>query len=134
MSKKTKILSILLIVLCCMLQFVVIPAAVTEGNYSKTLPNWQEKVELISGTNASASPARTYMSFTGGTANYIYVQTQFRGSGAAVTDGWQELQKTSDDYYYSIWYNSSLGAGTALKVMAYQRNVLSKTASGYIYI
>lgn len=131
MTKKSKILTVILLVFCCALQFIIISGAATEGSYSKTLPNWQEKVTLISGTNASATPARTYMTFSGGSANYIYVQVQL-SSGTAVSSGWTELSQSSD--YRSIYYTSTLGAGTSLKVVAYQKNILDKTASGYIYI
>ena len=131
MTKKAKTLTVVLLVLCFMLQFVMISGAVTEGSYSKTLPNWQTKVELISGTNAAEYTKKAYMTFSGGTANYIYVQVQL-GSGTAVSSGWLELSKSDD--YRSVNYTSTLGAGTDLKIVAYQKHVKDKTASGYIYI
>lgn len=131
MTKISKMFTVILLVLCCMLQFIMISGAVTEGNYNKTLPNWQEKVELISGTNAAEYTKKAYMTFSGGTANYIYVQVQL-SSGTAVSSGWMELSKSPD--YRSVFYTSTLGAGTALKIVGYQKNIANKTASGYIYI
>lgn len=131
MTKRGKILSVLLVVLICVLQFSLASVALTEGSYNVTLPNLQRKVVLISGTNADSDPARTYMTFSGGTANYIYVQVQL-ASGTAVSNGWMELPKSS--YYQSVPYNTVVGAGTSLNVVGYQKNVVSKTASGYIYI
>lgn len=132
MTKKTKAFTLICVISCILMQFTILSSGVTEGGYSKTLPNMQEKVILISGTNATSTPARTYMTFSGGTANKIYVQTQRTSDNTAVTSGWKELSLSS--YYQSIDFLTTLNPGTGLKVVAYQKNVLNKTASGYIYI
>lgn len=133
MSKKVKVFSVGFVALCLILQIFLVSSAVTEGSYSVFMPNNQEKVQLISGTNASSQTPRTYMSFTGGSANYIYVQTQLdKVEITPVTSGWMKLEKS--DSFYSIYYTSSQPAGTRLRVMGYQKNIFGKTASGFIYI
>lgn len=131
MSKKSKITTVILLVVCCMFQFVMFSGAATEGGYNETLPKWRERVTLISGTNAASYTQKASMTFSGGTANRIYVQVQLP-SGSAVSSGWLEISKSGD--YRSVNYTSTIGAGTKLKIVAYQKNIQDKTATGYIYI
>lgn len=131
MSKKTKILTVILLAVCLMFQFVMASGAATKGQYNVTLSNWQGKEVLLSGTNGSDYTEYAKISFTGGTANYIYVQVQLP-SGSAVSSGWTKLSRSTD--YYAISYTSTIGAGTAMQMVGYQKNIEAKTASGYIYL
>lgn len=133
MNRKTKILTVVLLAVCLMFQLVVASGAatVTEAEYNKTLPNWQEKIVLLDGKNDSKHTKKAEISFTGGTANYIYVQVQLT-SGSAVSSGWTKLSRSTD--FYNIAYASTIGSGTAMQVVGYQKNVEAKTASGYIFL
>lgn len=105
-------------------------AATTEGSFNVTLKNLQRKETLITGENASTGQY-SKAKVTGGTVNSVYMQTQLSSSGSAVS-AYTEVPRNSR--YYYINYTDKIGAGTGLKVVGYQKNVNSKTASGYIYI
>ena len=131
MTKKARVITIMMILVCAFAQLAVMANAATSAYYTNvTLPNLQREVQLAAGTNASNNSARTYMTFSGGTANKIYVQTQ-KSDGSSPITAWCEFSQSNN--YQSLWYNTNVKTGTGLKVIAYQKNVLSKTASGHIY-
>ncbi len=130
MSKKRKILTWILLVACFVVQTSLFVSAKHEGSFSVTLPNWQRNVTLFTGeTYGTGQYSNIWVE--GGTVNVVYTQLQLSSTGAPVSE-WREVPNDGNKYY--IYFTNKLGEGTGLRVVGFQKNVLSKTASGYIYL
>ncbi|MBO5947434.1 hypothetical protein J6Q66_01205 [bacterium] len=130
MKKITKIISLFLVCLCCVLQFCAYSSAATTAKYDVFLRNFQEKQTFASGENDTAIPNTSYITFTSGTANYIYVQVQ-NSSGVAVSSDWKKISNGTTAYV-ELPHLVSISSGATLKIVGYQKNIDYKSAKGDI--
>lgn len=101
-----------------------------EESFSVTLPNWQRSVALFTGeTYGTGQYSDIWVE--GGTVNIVYAQLRLSGTGAPVSQ-WTEAY--NDGNPYPVYFTTKLGEGTGVTMMGKQKNVASKTASGYIYL
>lgn len=131
MSKKRKILTWILLVACVVLQTSMFASAEAKGDFNVTMPNLWRNVTLFTGENAGTGQ-HSYLTVSGGTVNCVYAQLQLKKSGAAVSNGWREVP--NDGHQYTIYFSEELGEGTGLKMVAFQKNVASKTAKGHVFL
>ena len=131
MNKTKKIIAVLVVCVCLALQLVAISGAAESGTFNVSLPNWQTKVLLFKGTKTD-DVKKAYVTLTGGTANYVYVQMTSQKTGNEFTD-WAQIP--NDGVRYSISYKLQPNKNKAvLLATGYQKNVLSKTAAGKIVL
>jgi len=90
--------------------------------------------ELARGENNATQHTQISL-YSSSSANYIYIQTQLLGGGV-VTNGWAQVPRRPDAMSTDLTvvdYNQYIGMNTQLKTLAYQKNVLPKTAKGQIW-
>ena len=134
MSKKRKFISMIVVVVIAISQlFVLVQGASYQPYWNVEMPNWQTQVVLGSGEKGNPDHQYTQISCTGGTVNKITAIAQL-ANGSNISKNWVEIEKNvTGGTAERIPHNQYIGKGTGMKVMAYQKNVLSKTASGSIW-
>lgn len=131
MKKTKKTVSAIIICLCVILQMTVFAFAANETpnyDFEASLDNWQNKSVIYTGVKTATDQFFGYVHLKDGTANYIYVSMFL--NGATICDGWAEVPKGNQRV--KVFYIHRAVAGDTLVVKAYQKNIASKTAKGYI--
>lgn len=101
-----------------------------EGSFHVTLPNLQRSVALFAGeTYGTGQYSNIWVE--GGTVNVVYAQLRLSGTGAPVSE-WTEAHNNGNPY--RVYFTTKLGEGTGVTMMGKQKNVASKTVSGYVYL
>ena len=116
MSKSKKMLTWVLLVACFVVQTSMFASALSKGDFNVTMPNLWRNVTLFTGQNAGTG------------------QIQLKASNFAVSKGWREIP--NDGHRYVIYFSEDqvIGEGTDLKMVAFQKNVASKTAKGHVFL
>ena len=130
MSRSKKMLTWVLLVACFVVQTSLFVSAKHKGNFNVTLPNLQRSVELFTGESYGHGQYSDIW-VKGGTVNIVYAQLRLSGTGAPVSE-W--VPAYNDGNRYPVYFTTTLGEGTGLTMMGKQKNVTSKTASGYVYL
>lgn len=133
MSKSKKMLTWVLLVACFVVQTSMFASALSKGDFDVTMPNLWRNVTLFTGQNAGTGQ-HSYLTVDGGTVNCVYAQIQLKASNFAVSKGWREIP--NDGHRYVIYFSEDqvIGEGTDLKMVAFQKNVASKTAKGHVFL
>ncbi len=134
MTKKVNITTLIIVFVCVIAQFSIISYAAYYESYDVTLGTLQIQKELERGQANAQQYTQIYLS-SSSSANYIYIQTQFLGGGAA-TSGWTQVPRRPDPMSTDVTradYNQYIGLNTELKTIGYQKNVLPKTAKGAVW-
>ena len=135
MKKRNKVISIITICLCMVLFLGVMVSAenrVEGGRYlgfTQELPGDSSPVVVIS-RNKSTDKQYSHVILYGSTVNKAYFKTTL-SNGNSVSNDWISIVPDLDmQDFVSLPYNTRLGIGTGVKLMAKQGNILAKTAVG----
>lgn len=134
MKKRNKVISIITICLCMVLFLGVIVSAENrvEGakylGFTYELPSLGSSITVISG-NKLTNKQYSHVILYGSTVNKAYFKTTL-SNGSSVSNWISIVPDLNMQDFVSLPYNTNLGAGTGVKIIAKQNNVLSLTAVG----
>lgn len=134
MSKKRKLITLLIVIMIAVSQISILAQGVSYMYFDKVkMPNWQTQVVLGSGEKGNPDHQYTQISCNGGTVNKITAIAQL-SNGSNISANWIEIEKNvTGGVAERIPHNQYIGKGTGMRVVAFQKNVKSKTASGSIW-